>query len=84
MWIAKNWKDYQVIDCSQGAKLERWGKYLLVRPGTRRSSGIHRKQKKDGTNLMLITIEVKKAAVNGNFLICRSSEPFIIMSLPLT
>lgn len=32
MWIAKNWKDYQVIDCSQGEKLERWGKYLLVRP----------------------------------------------------
>ena len=32
MWIAKNWKDYQVIDCSQGEKLERWGTYLLVRP----------------------------------------------------
>lgn len=32
MWIARNWKDYQVIDCSQGEKLERWGKYLLVRP----------------------------------------------------
>lgn len=32
MWIAENWKDYQVIDCSKGEKLERWGKYLLVRP----------------------------------------------------
>ena len=32
MWIANNWKDYQVIDCSGGEKLERWGKYLLVRP----------------------------------------------------
>ena len=32
MWIAENWKDYQVIDCSNGEKLERWGKYLLVRP----------------------------------------------------
>ena len=32
MWIAKNWKDYQVIDCSQGEKLEKWGTYLLVRP----------------------------------------------------
>ena len=32
MWIANNWKDYQVIDCSSGEKLERWGKYLLVRP----------------------------------------------------
>lgn len=32
MWIADGWKDYEVIDCSQGEKLERWGKYLLVRP----------------------------------------------------
>lgn len=32
MWIANNWKDYQVIDCSLGEKLERWGKYTLVRP----------------------------------------------------
>lgn len=32
MWIANNWKDYEVIDCSQGEKLERWGEYTLVRP----------------------------------------------------
>lgn len=32
MWIAENWKDYEVIDTSCGEKLERWGKYLLVRP----------------------------------------------------
>lgn len=32
MWIADNWKDYEVIDCSSGEKLERWGSYLLVRP----------------------------------------------------
>ncbi|MCI1999293.1 MAG: class I SAM-dependent methyltransferase [Clostridia bacterium] len=32
MWLAENWKDYEVIDCSDGEKLERWGKYLLVRP----------------------------------------------------
>lgn len=32
MWIAKNWKDYEVLDCSCGEKLERWGEYLLVRP----------------------------------------------------
>ena len=25
MWIADNWKDYEVIDCSRGEKLERWG-----------------------------------------------------------
>ena len=32
MWIADRWKDYQVIDCSCGEKLERWGHYTLVRP----------------------------------------------------
>ncbi len=32
MWIAENWKDYEVIDTSKGEKLERWGDYLLVRP----------------------------------------------------
>ncbi len=32
MWIANQWKDYEVIDCSGGEKLERWGDYLLIRP----------------------------------------------------
>ncbi len=32
MWIADGWKDYEVIDCSKGEKLERWGKYILLRP----------------------------------------------------
>lgn len=32
MWIAANWNDYEVIDCSSGEKLERWGDYILVRP----------------------------------------------------
>lgn len=32
MWIANQWKDYEVIDCSGGEKLERWGEYKLVRP----------------------------------------------------
>ncbi len=32
MWIADGWKDYEVIDCSNGEKLERWGGYYLVRP----------------------------------------------------
>ena len=32
MWIADNWKEYQVIDTSRGEKLEKWGDYLLIRP----------------------------------------------------
>ena len=32
MWIANDWKEYEVIDCSDGEKLERWGRYILLRP----------------------------------------------------
>lgn len=32
MWIAENWKDYQVLDCGDGEKIERWGSQLLRRP----------------------------------------------------
>ena len=32
MNIANNWKDYEIIDMANGEKLEKWGKYVLVRP----------------------------------------------------
>ncbi len=32
MWMADRWEEYQVLDASKGQKLERWGKYILVRP----------------------------------------------------
>lgn len=32
MWIADNWKDYEILDTSKGEKLERWGNYILIRP----------------------------------------------------
>lgn len=32
MWIADGWRDYRLLDCSDGEKLERWGNYTLVRP----------------------------------------------------
>ena len=32
MWIANGGKDYEVIDTSCGEKLERWGRYILLRP----------------------------------------------------
>ncbi|MBP3606205.1 MAG: class I SAM-dependent methyltransferase [Clostridia bacterium] len=32
MWISDQWKDYTVVDTSDGEKLELWGKYSLVRP----------------------------------------------------
>ena len=32
MRAADNWRDYELIDTSSGNRLERWGKYILVRP----------------------------------------------------
>lgn len=32
MWIAKDWKDYELLDCGGGEKLERWDRQVLVRP----------------------------------------------------
>lgn len=32
MEIAKNWKDYEIIDMANGEKLERWANVYLIRP----------------------------------------------------
>ena len=32
MRTAEDWKDYELIDTSSGNRLERWGRYILVRP----------------------------------------------------
>ena len=30
--LADRWTDYQLLDCGDGMKQERWGPYVLVRP----------------------------------------------------
>ena len=32
MFTSENWQDYELLDTSDGERLERWGKYILVRP----------------------------------------------------
>src|SRR5690348_11299028 len=32
MFVADDWKDYELIDAGNGEKLERWGSYVLRRP----------------------------------------------------
>lgn len=32
MRVYDNWKDYELIDCSDGERLERWGDVILIRP----------------------------------------------------
>ena len=32
MFMADGWRDYEILDCSDGEKVERWGDKILVRP----------------------------------------------------
>lgn len=32
MWVSQDWKDYELLDTSDGERLERWGRYILIRP----------------------------------------------------
>jgi 23S rRNA (cytosine1962-C5)-methyltransferase len=32
MLLAEGWKEYTLLDCGEGEKLEKWGKYILRRP----------------------------------------------------
>lgn len=32
MWYSNGWKEYALLDCSDGERLERWGNYALIRP----------------------------------------------------
>ena len=76
MWLADGWNDYEVIDCSKGEKLERWGDYLLVRPDPQviwDTPKTHRGWKKMNGHYHAAA----KAEANGNFLTCPSSGPLI-------
>ncbi len=32
MWFSDKWQDYELLDCSDGQRLERWGNFILIRP----------------------------------------------------
>ena len=32
MWTTEHWVDYELLDASDGERLERWGRYILIRP----------------------------------------------------
>ncbi len=61
MWSADNWKDYELLDTSDGERLERWGDYILIRPDPqviwkgcaasplwRKANGIYRRSSSGG------------------------------------
>ena len=75
MFIADNWKDYEVIDTSKGEKLERWGKYILVRPDPQVIWDTPKKERG--------WTEVLRAAENGSSLTFHSSGRFTTTVLHL-
>ncbi len=48
MWIADKWQDYELLDASDGERLERWGNYILRRPDPQiiwKNAAVHKKWK---------------------------------------
>ena len=72
MWLSDEWKDYEVIDTSSGEKLERWGKYILVRPDPQVIWSTP-KITPCGANMMQNTAAPIPAAANGQTCIFPSS-----------
>ena len=75
MWIADKWRDYEVLDTSDGEKLERWGRYILVRPDPQviwRSPGAMRA---GGTTTPAMPAH-PPAAANGRRITCRIAGRF--------
>lgn len=61
MWCSENWTDYELLDASDGERLERWGEYILIRPDPqiiwknaarhplwKRADGIYRRSQSGG------------------------------------
>lgn len=42
MFISDQWKDYELIDCSYGERLEKWGNVILIRPDPQAIFGCER------------------------------------------
>ena len=80
MFIAQNWIDYEVIDTSNGEKLERWGDFYLVRPDPQVIWNTPKKIN-TGNIFMDIITEVPKAVENGNFSIYQNNGIFNIKVL---
>ena len=83
MFIAQNWKDYEVIDTSDKEKLERWGDYILVRPDPQVIWNTP-KTNKGWKHMNAHYHRVPKAAATGSSLICQNSGRFHITVLHLT
>lgn len=65
MRLSENWKDYELIDASDGERLERWKNIILIRPDPQIIWSTE-KRIRFGELLMRDTIAVTRAAVIGS------------------
>jgi len=70
MWIADGWKDYEVIDCSDGA-----GANIPCSGRIRRFCGALLRKIRHGINSTVTITEATRVAENGNSSVCQSSGP---------
>lgn len=75
MWIADGWKDYELLDCGGGEKLERWDKQILVRPDPQAIWETDHKTPAGGRPTPG-TADLLPAAATGTSTSSRSSGPF--------
>ena len=76
MWLADNWKDYEVIDTSTG-KIREMELLSFSRtwPGL---FGTSKEKQNTGTSTTVTITEATKAVENGTFSICLSNGQLII------
>ena len=67
MWLADEWKDYEVIDCSKGEKTGALGRLPARAARIRRSSGIRQESNNGWKHPNGHYHRSKQAAVSGNF-----------------
>ncbi len=73
MWIADKWKDYELLDCGGGEKLERWGDQLLVRPDPQAIWDTPQANPAGGQPDAAVCSAPPPAAASGRTSPCRSS-----------
>ena len=76
MWLADHWKEYEVLDCTGGEKLERWGKYILLRPDPQVIWNT-KKEDRRWKRLNAHYHRSRQGGESGNFLIYHNSGIFI-------
>lgn len=79
MWIAEKWQDYELLDCGDGEKLERWDKQLLVRPDPQ-AFGHRPAVTRAGNGQADDIFAARPAADTGRRVPCRRAGRFIMES----